>query len=70
MFARQRESRRVVIEGCRLPGSRSVAGEAIVTEVCRDVVWVRRALIISLMTGVAIRVRELIIVVLMTRLTL
>ena len=42
----QRETRLGVIEGCGLPGPRVVAGIASLREACRNVVGIRRSLIV------------------------
>ncbi len=64
----QREFRRTVVEGCRLPGSRGMTRLAILTEVARDVIWIRRAIEIRAVALVAIRIHQLVIPVRMARL--
>jgi len=65
----QREECRVVIKRRRLPHCCTVALRAIVTEVPRYVIRVRRLLKLLLMTLVAIRVMQLVIAIHMARLT-
>ncbi|SRR5579885_1462821 len=53
--ARQRKSRRAVIEVCLKPGIHSVAGLAIRGKPAGDVIWVRGTLEIARVTGIALR---------------
>ena len=63
MRARQREAGVVVVEGRRLPYGRGVTPRAIMTEIRRDVVRVRRPVEVRRMALIAVRVDELIVAI-------
>ncbi len=54
MRASQREIRRIVIEGGRLPGFSRVTGCTVLTELLRLMIWIRRLFVLRLMTGPAV----------------